>query len=270
MTLKVDQLHFTYDGVRPVIRDMTAEAEAGRVTAIIGPNAAGKTTLARLMCGLLESARGRILIENRDLEHYGVEERAAALAYVAQRPRVDAPFTVEDVVAFGRFCLPPDHDAIQNALTGCSLDHLADTPYPELSVGQQQRVSLARAMAQLSGGGPAKTIILDEPMSAMDPRHVMLAAKLLRRMAHAGTTVVVVLHDLPTAVRLADDAWVLRDGEMVACGPVPETLTPDRLEAVFRVPFTATTGEGAVPIPLAAWPEDDRTGNTEQDRSRFT
>lgn len=264
--LSIEHLTFAYGrggrhGPAPVLHGLSAEIRGGAVTALLGPNAAGKTTLLLLMAGLLAPRTGCVCLNGADGTSKPVHElslsvRATVVSYVAQRPRVDAPFTVREVVELGRYALGPSDSAVTEAMQAVEIEHCADRLFHELSVGQQQLVSLARALAQQDRGRTGSVFLLDEPMSAMDPRHVRHTASLLRTLAHErGSTVVVVLHDLVLASRLADDVLLLRsDGKPAGCGPVGAMLTPGMLESVYDVSFVMVASpDGFGPsIPLPA------------------
>ena len=138
------------------------------------------------------------------------------------------------MVELGRYALAASRRRIDEALGALDLDDIADRPFPALSVGQQQRATLARAVAQLADDGH---LVLDEPASAMDLRHVRRSTALLRRLADGGATVLVAMHDLTLAVSLADECWLLDHGRLVAAGPTGEVISIEQLHMVFGVGF---------------------------------
>lgn len=217
------------------MRDLSALLSPSRLTAVIGPNAAGKSTLLRLMLGQLRPWAGRVLLGERCAADMPPAARARLLSYVPQRATASFAFTVQQVVEMGRHALPPDPAAVDRALGLCDLADLRASVFAELSVGQQQRVLLARALAQAAGAPPGAAMLLDEPSSAMDPWHVHHTMGLLRRQADAGLAVLVVLHDLNLAARYADDVWLLDRGRLAAAGPWNEVMQPCVLEPVYRV-----------------------------------
>jgi len=236
MSIVLRNLSFAY-GRLPVLGGIDAEARPGRITALLGPNAVGKSTLLRCMIGTLRSQEGEVLLDGKPAHRLRARDLAARIAYVPQRSVVSAAFTVREVVRLGRYALTRNEQRIESAIAALELDGVADRPYPALSVGQQQRVALARAVAQLPEGG---LLILDEPTSAMDLRHARNCLLLLRRLADQGSTVLIALHDLPAAAAIADDAWLLAvgpPGRLAAAGPVEQVMRVDRLEEVFGVAF---------------------------------
>src|SRR5207249_1515019 len=146
-------------------------------------------------------------------------------------------------VALGRFASggAGDAGAVDAALAAVDLCDRADEPFGTLSAGQQQRASLARAVAQLDLPGPppgTRALVLDEPASALDPRHALQTVHLLRTLAEGGLAVVLALHDLSLAARACDRGAVLdSEGRLVAAGPVATTLVPEVLDPVFGVRF---------------------------------
>jgi iron complex transport system ATP-binding protein len=242
MAMMIEQLDFAY-GKTVVLRDVTATAQPGRITIVLGPNASGKSTLLRCMIGALRPIRGQVKLDEVPANQLSPRQLAQRIAYVPQRSIVSAAFTVRQIVELGRYALSPNSARVNAAIARLDLEAVADRAYPTLSVGQQQRVTLARAIAQLEGNGH---LILDEPTSAMDLRHVSACMKLLRELASGGATIVMAMHDLSLVSHIGDDAWLLADGALVASGPLKEVLTKQRLEQVFGVGFEWVSNSGGV------------------------
>jgi iron complex transport system ATP-binding protein len=240
--LSLDGVTFGYEQAKPVLEQVTAELRPGRLCALIGPNAVGKTTLLRLILGQLTPWSGRINLAGRRTESFSPLERAAMVSYVPQRGMVSFAFTVEQVVTMGRHALRQDQAAIERALTLTDLQSQRQRVYHELSAGQQQRVLLARAMAQSIGQGCL--MLLDEPGSMMDLLHVHRTMGKLKELAVAGMAVVVALHDLNLAARYADEVWLMDGGRLIACGPWEQVLVPAVLEPVYHVGLTALQAPG--------------------------
>lgn len=161
-------------------------------------------------------------------------------------------FTVRQVVSMGRYAVGDRGGAVDRALEVCDLAGLDRRIYSELSGGQQQRVLLARAVAQSAGAG--RVMLLDEPASGMDLKHVHQTMSLLRQIAHRGEAgvgpgdlpgVLVVLHDVNLAARYADDVWLLDEGALVAAGAWAEVMRPERLASVYGVGFKLMQAPGA-------------------------
>lgn len=231
--LSLENVRFGYEPRQIIIEDFTAELSPGQVCTLIGPNAAGKSTLLRLVLGQLSPNSGTVKIDGQNVQSLRPGKRASWMSYVPQRPRASFAFTVEQVVAMGRFALASDWRAVSLAIEACDLTSLRDRVYTRLSAGQQQRVVLARAMVQTSGGG--RLMLLDEPGSAMDLWHLHRTMRLLRRLARRGLAVLVVVHDLNLAARYADTVWLMDQGRLLASGSWQQVLQPQLLQPVYRM-----------------------------------
>ena len=167
MKLVVEHLDFSYGNIH-ALHGINVETLPGKLTAILGPNASGKSTLLKCMLGGLNPQAGRVLLDGHPIRSIKSRELARRIAYVPQRSYVSAAFTVREVVELGRYALAPDEKKVTKAITQLDLTEVSDRIYSTLSVGQQQRVMMARALAQLSPDG---LLLLDEPTSAMDLKH---------------------------------------------------------------------------------------------------
>lgn len=256
MTLASERLTFGYQRSAPVLRDVSARFRPGEVVAVVGPNGAGKSTLLRLLAGLRTPWSGAVTLDGEPVQALTPSRRARAMAYVGQRPTVGAAFTARQVVSLGRYAMQRDDQAVARALQAMDVDECAAAPFSTLSVGQQQRVSVARALAQLDGADPAasRCLLADEPVAAMDPRHALLTMQALKMVAAGGATVVIVMHDLTMARRFADAAVALNTaGEVVAAGPTDRTLIPQILDPLFEARFRLLeTPEGAALLATLA------------------
>ena len=224
-------------GSRVVVDGLSVTVAAGEIVALIGPNGAGKSTALKAILGLLEF-NGEVAVGGRAVPAMEPRERARSLGYVPQRSGLLAAMDARNVVAQGRFAhrgmlarlSDADSAAIDAALAAVDAAHLADRPFPQLSLGEQQRVLLARALA--SG---ARVILLDEPTAALDVGHALDLLALLRRLAQVGHALLVVLHDLDQVARLADRVVLLDGGKVVATGSAAEVVSAAHLAPVFGV-----------------------------------
>lgn len=225
-------------GRSEVISGLSLHVDAGEAVAVIGPNGAGKSTLLETAAGLLRPTEGTVKLGAETLSAIGRRALAARRAYLPQRAGVEWPISVERVVALGLIpSLPAFGDLpasllpqIDRALADCDLIALRDRPATSLSGGELARAMLARAIV-----GDPEVLIVDEPTSGLDPRHAIDAARRLRARADAGRTVIMAIHDLDLALRFADDVVAVREGRLLAAGPVPAVMTEDILSRLYDV-----------------------------------
>jgi iron complex transport system ATP-binding protein len=232
-------------GAHLALSSVSVRLTPGRSVAIIGRNAAGKTTLLRTLAGLLEPDAGVVLWEGRPPSRWSARDRARSVAYVAQRSSLSERFSVAETVELGRYALAPAPQRVETALRAFGLETLARRPYHDLSVGQQQRVALARAWAQVD---PTGVLLLDEPFAAMDLAETDRTLRLLDAHRSAGGTAVIVVHDLTLAASFADEAWLLEGGRLVAAETSDAIFLPERLAPHFGVPFERDARGRPVPI----------------------
>lgn len=217
------------------LRDLSVRLEAGRTVAVVGPNGAGKSTLLQVLAGLLQ-AQGAIAWNGRDLARIPYLERGRELTWLGQESHAEFAFPVREVVAQGRHAWGDDGKGVEAAMAALDLLHLAGRPITELSGGERRRVFLARALAT---GAPLQ--LWDEPTANLDVRHGLEVLKLAKDLAAAGSTLLLSLHDLRTAFRF-DQVMVLDQGRVVGFGPPGSILTPELIEAVFRVKVSPEPG----------------------------
>lgn len=269
MSLRAESVDFAYHPTRVVLHGVTAEFAPGRVTAIIGPNGAGKSTLLRLLAGVARPTRGRVTWGGNDVASMPATERARAIAFMPQASEVAFPFSVGEVVRMGLYAAGRGAGArVNEALQAVGLADRAAEPFGTLSAGQRQRVTLARALAQLDLAGDrqatGKVLIVDEPVSAMDPARTLTTLDTLRGLARRGATVIVVLHDLSLVLRAADDAAMISaEGRLTSHGPVSNTLRPDALRDLFGVAFEPLSARGRV-VTMLAVPDGDAAKPAQQ------
>ena len=249
--LRADHLTLGYDG-RTVVDDLTLAIPDGRVTAIVGANACGKSTLLRGLARLMRPAGGAALLDGRDVHRLATREVARTLGLLPQTPVVPPGVTVADLVARGRTphrgmlarWTQADDAVVAEALTLTGTRELAERPVDELSGGQRQRVWLAMALAQ-----GTDLLLLDEPTTYLDVAHQIEVLDLLVDLNRArGTTVVMVLHDLGLAARYADHLVALCAGRMYAEGPPAEVVTEQLVHDVFDLACRV------VPDPVSGTP----------------
>jgi iron complex transport system ATP-binding protein len=223
-------------GAPEAVAGASLGVERCEVVGVIGPNAAGKSTLARLCCGLLAPQQGSVSLQGEPMASLSRRERARRVAFLPQHPPHDLSFTAGEVALMGRaphlglWALegPRDLERAHAALQELDALDLADRPVAQLSGGERQRVFLARAFAQ-----EAALLILDEPTAALDLSHQVTLVNALRRRAREGGGALLVLHDLALAGAACDRLALMDRGRVVAQGPPGEVLRPEVLAPVY-------------------------------------
>ena len=232
----VKQLQVSY-GRQPVLRDLSLEVPEGAFFIIIGPNSSGKTTLLKAMAGAVPPRQGQVEIWGRPVGHFSKKALARLIAVVPQRVATDIPFTVQEVVLMGRsphvgwlgLEQPRDLELAAEAMAITDVAHLARRPLPQLSGGELQRVSIARALCQ-----QPRLLLLDEPTAALDPAHqVNIMDLMVRLQEEQGLTVIMVSHDLNLAAMYGDQLLLLQEGRRISSGSPKEVLTYEQLEQAY-------------------------------------
>jgi len=204
------------------------------MTAIVGPNACGKSTLLGLVGGLHVAQSGELLLADESLGALSTPERAARLVVMPQRPAIDVSLTVERLVGLGRLRQGHDAVAVDEAIERMGLSAQRHAPLQTCSVGQAQRAHAARVLAQSRSDA---LLVLDEPTAPLDHHWADVWWSCMREHAESGGAVLVAVHDLSIAASRADDAWLMDAGKVVAAGPASEVLEPVRLGEVFGTAF---------------------------------
>ncbi|MCX5200229.1 ABC transporter ATP-binding protein [Streptomyces sp. NBC_00237] len=226
-------------GERTVAEDLDLDIPAGKVTALVGPNACGKSTALRALARLLKPAGGTVHLDGEDIASLSARDFALRLALLPQTPSAPDGITVRDLVARGRTphqrwwrqWTSSDEAAVDSALAATGCGDLAHRTLDELSGGQRQRVWIAMALAQ-----DTPVLLLDEPTTYLDLAHQVDVLELVARLNRSeGRTVVMVLHELNLACRYADHLIAMRDGAVVAAGPPSDIVTPDLVHEVFAL-----------------------------------
>lgn len=242
MRLEVQSLVVRY-GPRVALNGVSFSLNSGEVLAVIGPNGAGKTSLLRALSGIQPAESGQMLLDGRDVAKLSPVERARWMAVVPQARQLPALFTGHQTVMLGRTphinwlgrTLPQDEAAVHQAMQRTGTLELAERRVDELSGGEQQRLLLARALAQ---GSPL--LLLDEPTTHLDLHYQISLMDNIRSLAHDdGLAVLLVTHDLHLVARYSNRVALLVGGELLSQGTPQEVLTPDLLSRAYQIPAEA-------------------------------
>ncbi len=217
------------------LRALHASADGGKIIALLGPNASGKTTLLRTVAGLLSPTSGRVELDGIRVDRMSPHDRASKVVWVPRVAEVAGSFSIRKVVELGRYAIGPSSSRVDDALSQVGLLDRADSLWHTASAGMRQRAAFARALAQRTPGG---LFVLDEPSSALDLQHLNSMGNLLKACALEGDIVIAAFHDIAFAMDVADEVIVLKEGQIVLAGQTSAVLTPSSLGGVFGVDLT--------------------------------
>lgn len=241
MILTLDQVFARYPGAeRDALAGVSLGVSPGELVAVLGPNGSGKTTLVRVALGTLTPRAGSVTVSGTRTTQWDRRALARVAAVVSQREEMAFPQRVRESVMLGRYPhLPPfaapravDHQAVRDALEACDAGGLAERWLETLSGGEQQRVRLARALAQ-----EPQLLVLDEPTASLDVKHEMELFERVRALVDGtGLAAAVITHHVNLAARFADRVLLLSRGSAVGLGPARDVLTRETVERVFEWP----------------------------------
>jgi ABC-type cobalamin/Fe3+-siderophores transport system ATPase subunit len=238
--ISVENLCVAY-GTHTVLEEINFELDEGQVLAVIGPNGAGKSTLIRAMSGVQPAQSGQITYQGQPIDKLPPEARARLMAVVPQAVHMPPAFSVEETVLLGRTpylnwlgqLSENDRKAARQAMLRTNTLDLAQRPIGELSGGEQQRILLARALAQA-----APVLLMDEPTTHLDLKYqVSLLDYIHSLVENDGKSVLIAMHDLNLVARFADQIALLANGKLKALGNPQQVLQADLLSEVYQIPL---------------------------------
>lgn len=248
MTITAQNISYSA-GQQIILHNLSFTIQSGEVTVVLGANGAGKSTLLRILSGEQKPVTGQVLIDKQPLHSIPVAQLARYRGVLSQHYQLNLPFSCEEIVMMGRYPHFNGHPAltdktiVQHCMKEMQVELFASRLYQTLSGGEQQRVQMARVLAQLyeTGTHPVtgKLLLLDEPTASLDCQHQQACLRKARQLAQQGYTVVVILHDLNLAAQFGDTIILLKNGQLVRQGRMRNVLTPEYIAAAYDMEVEA-------------------------------
>ena len=234
MNISAKDIHLSY-GAREILKGVDIDSENGEFVGLIGPNGSGKSTLLKCIYRILKPNAGQVFLDEEELRAMSIKESARKMGVVAQHNYYNFEFTVREVVMMGRAPHKKalerdnakDYEIVEEALKTVGMEEFAQRSFSTLSGGEQQRVILARALAQQT-----PCLILDEPTNHLDITHQL---QIMRIVKNLSATVISAIHDLNIAAMFCDCIYALKEGRIIAQGTPREVLTADFIRQVYQV-----------------------------------
>ena len=256
LKLTINKLSFNYAGIQ-VLKDVEMEVELGEMLSIVGPNGSGKSTLLKCINRILKTKQNTVLIDGKDTSKLNLKELSKIMGYVPQNSTSTFPFTVFDVVLMGRKpyihwnLSEQDNEIVAEMLDFLGIGDLSMRHFNELSGGEQQKVIVARALAQ-----QPQILLLDEPTSSLDIKHQLEILCMLRSLTQSKErSVIVSMHDLNLASRFSDRMIMLKQGKIFASGTPESVLTEENIEKVYGINCKVTNSLLGKPQVVPMIPE---------------
>ena len=218
-----------------VVQGLSIEIEQGKITALVGENGAGKSTVLSMMARFMKESSGEILFEGKPIRQIKDLEMAKRVAVLRQMNVTNVKLTIRELVELGRFphskgrLTKHDHAKVDEALAFLTLHNIQHKYLDEISGGQCQRAFIAMVVAQ-----DTDYILLDEPLNNLDMRNSVNIMKILRKLCDGlGKTIVMVIHDINFASAYADNMIAMKNGKLIKAGTVDELMTEECLHDIF-------------------------------------
>jgi len=245
MRLKINEIEFNYGSV-PILKDVCMELARSEMLAIVGPNGVGKSTLIRCIDMILTPDKGSILLDGQEIKKMNRMEVAKKIGYVPQNASQSFPATVYDTILIGRRphlgwrSSEDDNEKILDVLELLGIEDLALNDFNDLSGGQQQKVMIARALAQ-----EADILLFDEPTSNLDIRHQLEVMEITENLIREkGISVIMAVHDLNLGSKYANKVIMMYNGGIYSAGDPTSVLTTENIKHVYRVEVEVSNRNG--------------------------
>lgn len=247
MNIKTENINVTLEK-NNILKGINIEVDNKEFVGIIGPNGSGKSTLLKCIYRILKPSEGVIKLDGIDMKNISIKESSKKLSVLSQHNNYNFDFTVKEIVLMGRAPYKKfmerdnkeDYDIVNDALEKVDMIEFKDRSFKSLSGGEQQRVILARALAQ-----QPKCLILDEPTNHLDIKYQL---QLMRIVKGLNVEVIAAIHDLNIAAMYCDKIYVLKNGEIIKFGKTKEVLTKKLIKDVYEVDADVIINEDRVHI----------------------
>jgi iron complex transport system ATP-binding protein len=248
--MEVEDIEFKR-GRKTILKEVSFSVKHGEMIAIVGPNGAGKSTLLKILSGALKPTSGAIKFHDEDLHKWSPAYLSKNRAVLSQNYQLSMDFTVEEVVLMGRYPffekIPSSDDLaiVNEVMSQVQIGRYRTKSINELSGGEQQRVHLARVLAQSYHG---RLVFLDEPISSLDLKFQHETLKILNKKKKDNSSIIVVLHDLNLAAKYADRILLLSAGGIESIGEPGEALKQEVLSVIYDIPLRVQDNQGELII----------------------
>ena len=218
---------------RQVVKDFSLDIKSGEVVGLLGPNGAGKTTSFYMIVGLIAADAGSIMLDDRELRHLPIHERAqAGIGYLPQEASIFRKMTVEQniraILEIREQSKAETDRRLNKLLDDLNIARLRHSPAPALSGGERRRVEIARVLAM-----QPRFILLDEPVAGVDPIAVIDIQKIIEFLKSRGIGVLITDHNVRETLRICDRAYIISDGTVLASGSPEELVSDQQVRAVY-------------------------------------
>ncbi|MCP1311668.1 ABC transporter ATP-binding protein [Paenibacillus tyrfis] len=236
--LYTERLDIAY-GERSIVQNLNISIPSGQITALVGANGSGKSTILKAMARMMKPKQGSVFLDGKSIHQQSTKEVAKQLAILPQNPTAPDGLTVSELVTYGRFphqkgfgsLTKEDREIVRWSIAMTGMEEFHDRPVDQLSGGQRQRAWIAMALAQ-----GTDILFLDEPTTFLDMAHQLEVLKLLEKLnLEERRTIVMVVHDLNHATRYAHHMVAIKRGTVAAVGSPVEVMTPEMLQNVFGI-----------------------------------
>lgn len=268
--IKAENVSFSY-AKQPVLRGNDFSINSGEIVTLLGPNGCGKSTLIKLLLGILRPSNGRVLFHGTDIAHIRPKRLACEIAYVPQNHRSAFPYAVIDIALMGRIphktfffkYSKEDLDTAHEVLQRLSILHLAERPYTEISGGERQLTMIARALTQ-----GARVFLMDEPSTGLDYGNQLRLLEQISKLAQEGYTFVKSTHSPEHALWVADRAILMKNGAIMADGVCDEVINTTNISNLYcaKVNVVKMNSFFQVCIPGAAYRGREETDSRKKER----